>query len=584
MVYSVLPPSSFDDNVVRAMRKAFAHRLHQSTRPNRPALPLSIRIHADGTLPAQAYRLRIGLDDIQIDASTNDGVRYAATTLRQLASAGGGHIRCMRIEDWPDFLRRGLMLDISRDKVPTMRTLRATIDHMADLKLNELQLYTEHTFAYAGHESVWRGASPITPAQIRELDAYCAARGIELVPNQNSFGHMERWLKRSAYRDLAETQDGWKSPWGDIRQQATTLNPLDPRSIRLIGDLYEQLLPCFRSRMFNVGCDETFELGQGRSKAACERRGVGRVYFDFLMRIHKLVRRHGRRMQFWADIVQQHPELVASLPDDVIPMVWGYESDSPFEGTCRQLRRRGLDFYVCPGTSSWCSFSGRTVNCLGNLEAAAKVGLKHGATGYLMTDWGDYGHRQYPPVSEIGIVMGAALSWCASSNNRLDSAREISRHAFSDDSGTIGGLWHDIGRIHEPLRVPLPNKTALFRVIHARFDDASAVAGLTSNRLDKVQRRIRELRDKARRVGKTTAHSLILREFHATLDVLDHAVLRARAMLLGIRAPHSMHARLRRQMKSIMATHRSLWLARNRPGGLIDSLAHYARNLAEYSK
>ena len=538
-------------------------------------------MNADARIRPQGYRLVLLPDRVEISASSRDGFRYAAATLRQLLVGGDGRIRCMRIDDWPDFERRGVMLDISRDKVPTMQTLEAMVDRLARWKINELQLYTEHTFAYAGHKKVWRDASPMTPAQVRNLDLYCAQRGIELVPNQNSFGHMERWLKHVPYRALAETLKGWKSPWGDIRTQATTLNPLDRRSLKLVSDLYDQLLPCFGSRRFNVGCDETFELGQGRSKAACDKLGVGRVYFDFLMKIHKLARGHGRRMQFWADIVQQHPELVDELPDDVIPLVWGYEADSPFEDTCKKLARRGLDYYVCPGTSSWCSFSGRSENCVGNLRAAAEAGLANHATGFLLTDWGDYGHRQYAPVSELGFGYGAALAWCSATNRDLDPAAETSRHAFDDPTGAKGELWYDVGRVHEPLDVPLPNKTALFRVMHSKFDDASAVAGITTKGLDQVDKRIESLR---RRAKEIKGNALVLDEFRATLDVLAHAVFRSRAILRYPAVPAGMLATLRSQIKAIMATHRRLWRARNRPGGLKDSLAHYARNLAEYEQ
>ncbi len=550
----------------------------RTIRRSTPLPTFPIRLRLDSGVKPQGYRLEITSELINVQASSLDGFRYAAAALRQLVEAGTGPIQCMQIDDYPDFAHRGVMLDISRDKVPTMKSLRATVDRLARWKINELQLYTEHTFAYREHEVVWRQASPMTPAQIRSLDRYCAERGIELVPNQNSFGHMERWLKHAPYRDLAETLEGWKSPWGDIRTQATTLNPLDPRSIKLVSDLYEQLLPCFRSRQLNVGCDETFELGQGRSKPACEKHGVGRVYLDFLLRIHRLVRKHGRRMQFWADIVQQHPELVDDLPDDVIPLVWGYEADSPFEDTCRKLARRKLDFYVCPGTSSWCSFSGRTTNCIGNLRSAAMTGLKHGANGYLITDWGDYGHRQYPPVSAPGFVHGAALAWCVESNCNLDLANETSQHAFDDTESQFGALWCDAGRIHEPLGLNLPNKTALFRVMHSRWDDATAIDGLTAKRLDVVDQRILELRRRARSVR---GDKLIMAEFRTTLDVLSHAVLRARAMLM--KSPsRGVVATLRKQIKAIMVTNRKLWLARNRPGGLKDSLAHYARVLAEY--
>jgi hypothetical protein len=101
------------------------------------------------------------------------------------------------------------MIDVSRDKVPTLATLFMLVDLFAELKINQLQLYTEHTFQYANHPDVWRDASPITPAEIRQLDEYCRARFIELVPNQNSFGHMARWLKHPRYAALAEAPDGF---------------------------------------------------------------------------------------------------------------------------------------------------------------------------------------------------------------------------------------------------------------------------------------------------------------------------------------------------------------------------------------
>ena len=112
------------------------------------------------------------------------------------------------------------MLDVSRDRVPKQAELLSLVDRLSRLRINQLQLYTEHSFAYAGHEVVWRDASPMTPLEIRELDAHCADRGIELVPNQNSFGHMHRWLQHDAYRELAEKPDD------DV--PGCPLHPLEP--------------------------------------------------------------------------------------------------------------------------------------------------------------------------------------------------------------------------------------------------------------------------------------------------------------------------------------------------------------------
>ena len=133
-----------------------------------------------------------------------------------------------------------------------------------------------------------------------------------------------------------------------------SLCAVDPATVELLDDLYGQLLPHFTSRQLNVGLDETWDLGTGRSKAACDERGTGRVYLEFLNKLYALTRRYGVTMQFWSDIiVRDEPELMTELPRDVIAMEWGYEADYPFAEHAALLAASGRSFYVCPGTSSW---------------------------------------------------------------------------------------------------------------------------------------------------------------------------------------------------------------------------------------
>ncbi|MBI5762391.1 MAG: family 20 glycosylhydrolase [Planctomycetes bacterium] len=544
----------------------------------------------------QWFRLRLGADGAILDAGGEAGERYGRQVIDQLRASGWKSLPGLEIEDWPDFAVRGVMLDISRDKVPTMATLRRLVDDLARLRINQVQVYTEHTFAYRGHEKVWRGCSPMTAAQVRALDAYCAARGVELVPNQNSFGHMERWLKHEPYRQLAETTGPWTSPWGTTRDYATTLCPLDPRSLRLVTGLYDQLLPNFRSRLFNVGCDETFELGQGRSVAECKRRGVGRVYLDYLLKLHKAVRRRGRRMMFWSDIIHQHPTLIRHLPRDVIPLVWGYEADHPFMKQCSELKRCGLEFYVCPGTSSWCSFSGRTTNAMENLRNAARAGRKHGATGYLITDWGDFGHRQYQPASYGPFLCGATVSWCATSNAGIEVGLEVDRHFFGQelkskvrtaDPTSLGSRWLEAGRVHEASGISIKNRTVLFTMMDTPLAEIPKIKGLTAKRIAAMRRAVSRVRAKVRTADPS---NLAGRELAATIDVLDHACLRgelafmlAQSARVGSAVRTKLERKLTKEMTRIIATHRNLWLTRNRPGGLTSSVRYFEKALRYYT-
>ena len=242
------------------------------------------------------------------------------------------------------FAVRSYMLDISRDKVPSMGTLKQLVEILEKFNYNQLQLYTEHTFAYSKHESVWKDASPMTAQEIRELDLFCAMHGIDLVPNQNSFGHLERWLVKPEYNHLAELPHGGAPlPWGGFKKDPTTLCPTDPASLEFLAGLYDELLPNFESRLFNIGCDETFDLlGEGRSAAAVKEKGEGRVYLDFLLKVAELVRKRGKRPMFWGDVILRHPELVPELPKDLIALDWGYEGNHPFMDEAAKFAAAGL--------------------------------------------------------------------------------------------------------------------------------------------------------------------------------------------------------------------------------------------------
>ena len=89
---------------------------------------------------------------------------------------------------------------------------------------------------------------------------------------------MERWLKHPRYLPLAESPDGAQTPWGFRWDGPFSLCPTDPAVLDFLAGLYAELLPNFTSGLFNVGCDETFDIGQGRSRAEAERHGVTTVY------------------------------------------------------------------------------------------------------------------------------------------------------------------------------------------------------------------------------------------------------------------------------------------------------------------
>jgi hexosaminidase len=415
----------------------------------------------------EGYSIKIRSGGIRIDYRQEAGLRAAVATLRQLLREYGRSLPHLAIRDYPDFPRRGVMLDISRGRVPNLQTLLDLVDHLAGFKINEFQLYTEHTFAYRAFEPVWRDWGAVTGKEILTLDRRCRQLGIDLVPNQNSFGHLRYWLEHPSLKELAETQEPYEDGGGAFLRYPSTLAPAHPKTLPFLRDLYDELLPCFTSDKFNVGCDETWDLGRGRSRRMCALRGKGRVYLDFLKRIHREVSDRGRQMLFWGDIILHHPELIQEVPRDCIALNWGYEANHDFNRETRLFAESGLPFYVCPGTSTWMTLVGRHDNALANLRQAASAGLAQGAVGFLNTDWGDGGHPQPLAVSYLPYLVGASLSWCARSFDERLLGPVLNRDIFEDPSGRMAQGAMALGLAHQKLEFTAPNLTPLGAVIAA---------------------------------------------------------------------------------------------------------------------
>lgn len=559
---------------------------------SRPCIQLSLLPRDE---QSQAYALDIDEDGVRLRAAFEAGLFYGVCTLAQLLSLGarvdGVGLPRLRIRDQPSFERRGVLLDISRDKVPTLETTLELVELLASLKINELQLYMEHTFAYAGHEKVWQDASPFSGAEIEELDRFCRARHIELVPNQNSFGHMQRWLAFEPYRsELAEAPNGFEHAWNPTREPYG-LCPTDPRSLSFLNGLYDQLLPHFSSRVFNVGLDETFDLGLGRSQQACAERGTERVYLDFLKEIHQSVTRRGFAMQFWGDIIIKRPELIPELPADAIAMEWGYEHDHPFAEHVAQFAAAGLRFYVCPGTSSWNTIGGRTENALLNIASAVKHGAEHGALGVLNTDWGDNGHLQPLCVSYIGFMAGAAMSWNANDAQaplELPVAAWLDRHVFDDAAGRLGAATRDLGNAYRELGCRPHNSSALFYFVAGRPGQPLQLPGVEARHFDAALAYLREVDANLALAEPADEESRRSRaELTWASDLLKAACRIGRARLaIGLEEPlakldAATREALAAELAPLVERHRELWLGRNRPGGLADSAAQLERVLSQ---
>ncbi len=420
---------------------------------------LGIQFEEKAELKGEEYELLIEKNRIYIAYGTEEGKFRAITSLRHIANTSGEKLPLCAVHDKPNFERRSYMLDISRGRIPKMETILEFVDILADTKYNEFQLYMDNfCFKFPGFPEYTKDFDCLTPEDIQYLDQYCSDRFIDLVPNQNSFGHMHHWVNKPEYSHLALSE-------GD--KIYGTLNPLLDESVELMDKIYGSLFPFFKSKYAHIGLDEAFGLGRFQTEEACKKEGIDNVFVNYLNKLNKLVNeKYDKEIQFWDDMIISHPESFPKFPKNATAVEWGYGiiSTQMMEQRCRVLQEKGVRYYVAPGTAAWESLTSRIGVMEFNVRTAAELGRKYGAVGFMMTDWGmpADGHMQFLVHSYLPMALAAQYGWNAGveqdrqsfkNNFRFASMEYLDKNVFHGDG--VGELMYKLGRYYylEPHKI-----------------------------------------------------------------------------------------------------------------------------------
>lgn len=570
---------------------------------------LTVTNEEDAALGTEEYDLCVKASSAHVRHKTPAGFYYALQTLAALA--GEDNWREAQVHDIPAIALRGALVDIGRDKIPTMETLLRTIDIFAALRYNHLELYMEgYCYEYGRYRHIFPQETPITPQEFETLSAYATAHFIDLVPNQNCLGHMDQWLAKPQFRALAECPDGFLHQ-NLYTRPPMTLDVMDDGTLVLADYFFSQLLPRSQSGYVNVNLDEPFELGRGKNAALCEKEGVARLYLDFVLKIHALCAAYGKKMMMWGDVLFNHPEIMDQLPQDILLLDWIYEGDATFRAHCEVMQKAGRAFCLCPGTSSWATFAGRSDNMVKNIDDAVQNAVQYAAAGVILTDWGDLGHWQYLPVSQLAYVCGGQAMWTGEPVNVPDAEAFCNHVVFQDAAGKLFGVLYELGNYYQLEHAPLYNTTLCFALMSSKypFDDRDGF-GAAVDRLIKLCHNIAKenritctvqgihpdvqaiealLTKTLQRLAETQlcgeTAPLLRAEVENTVAFIRHGL--ALYLLLSQEKADDYCDCMRRQfsdLDDILARHYKLWVARNRIGGFSRSTAHLQHLLRFYAR
>jgi hypothetical protein len=359
------------------------------------------KVNFDPAMRNEGYVLVTDKDITYDIAATSAGIYYGAQTIKQLITGSGAQavFHGVVARDWPAMKYRGLSDDLSRGPVPTLEFQKHQIRVLSQYKVNVYSPYFENTLAFASNPLLALPGGAMTRADTEELVRYASQYHVTIIPEQEAFGHLHRVLMYDTYSQLAETLHG------------SVLAPGQPGSQELIRQWFTEIASIFPGTFLHIGADETFELGRGQTKERVTQEGLGAVYVDFLKQIHAGLTPLHKKLLFWGDIAMDSPQLVKTLPKDMIAVAWEYNPNPDgYDKWLLPYVDAGMETWVAPGVNNWRVVYPNFNAGLDNIQRFVSDGQRLGSTGVLNTVWNDLGEGLFN-LDWYGALFGAAAGW-----------------------------------------------------------------------------------------------------------------------------------------------------------------------------
>lgn len=552
----------------------------------------NLQIPAD--LSDEGYALIVQSNKIIVGGKTEAGTFYGLQTLKQLVRGDGAdaYVQGVKIVDYPAMRYRAFSDDISRGLVPTIDYVKRQIRTFASLKMNMHSLYMEHTFRSRAHPLFAPEDGSFSAEELKEIIVYAKNCHVEIVPQQQTFGHLHKVLKYEKYNSLAEV------PYGDV------LSPQDADSYKFVGDLYAEINEIFPSEFFHIGADETFELGMGRSREEAKEKSVGAVYFEHIRRVRDVLKPYDKKLMMWGDIALNHPDLINEIPKDMIVMNWAYGARDSYDSRIEPFVKAGLQQFVCPSVWNFNSIFPNEDFATINIRNFVRDGQKANALGVMNTNWDDDGETLFE-MSWYGVGLGAAASW---ENAPLDVEKfdeKFDWTFFGSEDGNFTKNIRTLGAASRTLKLENKTQNALFwqnpftaqfqKTAREKFPEAQNLRlnvetveeNLIKNGAKAKRNRemIPAMRFAAERFDHLGRRMILTEQFSraywdAYLNMSDKAKARKLAWYSG--AIYNYLREMAEELSELKVKYRELYLAENQRSHLESVLARYDRSIQEW--
>lgn len=377
----------------------------------------------------EAYALEVTPEKVLIRSGSDKGLFYGLMSLTQLVKASDdGSIPTLKILDYPDMIWRGISDDFSRGQVSTMENFGAILRFLGEYKQNFYMPYMEDLVQLEQYPEIGKGRGALSKEDIAELQRLAKQYFVQVIPIFQTLGHYENILSHPDYLQYAEFPG------------AASLNSIDENTDRFLFNMLDKVIPQFESEYFHIGCDESWDVGLGATKAPVEKYGSARVHADHYNKVYDKVRSYGKKVLMYGDIILRQPEILDMIPKDIIIVDWHYRPAKHYP-SIRQFKDAGFAFLVSPGLHNWRQNIPNYNNAWINISGINYEGYLNGALGSVNSSWGDYGGINFREMNYMGYAFGAESSWNPSGMDGKSIRRRFMKQYFGTDCTELKALF-----------------------------------------------------------------------------------------------------------------------------------------------
>ena len=322
------------------------------------------------------------------------------------------------VRDRKDFAMKhfdsfGVMIDCSRNAVPSVSGLKRFFDVISKMGYNCAMLYTEDTYEVKNEPRFGYKRGRYSMEELKEIDRYAASVGIELIPCIQTLAHLNSIFRWGEYKKIQDIDD--------------ILLMEDERTETLIENMFATLSEAISSRKIHIGMDEAHNVGRGKyldRHGLCDRY---EILLRHLNRVCEIARKYGYEPMMWSDMffrlgnkgeyyvdepIQFSKEVTDKVPADCTMVYWDYYSNNAtrYDAMLESHKNLAEKVWFAGGSWVWGGFAPHTRYSNVRNALAIPACIRHGVRNAFLTMWGDNG-GECPYASALaGLMYAAALA------------------------------------------------------------------------------------------------------------------------------------------------------------------------------